>query len=83
VLTAGTTTLDNAMTPPRKNTTIDGLRYFFITAPITLKNMYMPIEDQKPIQRAYITFRLPNSQKVRVLEKALNKIIYMPVEAAT
>ena len=83
MFTTGTKIDERAMNPPRKKTTIDGLRYFLIIFPIMLKKIYMPKPDQEPIHKAYITSSWPKIQKVRVFEKALNNIIYIPVEAVT
>ena len=60
-----------------------GLSYFFIIAPIILKNIAMPILLQKPIQSANIKGKWSNNQNVNELRNALNIIMYIPVDAAT
>ena len=81
--TIGTTIADRAITDPKMNTIMLGRPYRLITIPITLKKTAIPMLDQNPIQKAYMIGRLSKSQKVNVLRKALNIIMYMPVEAAT
>ena len=77
------TTQDAAITDPSINTTMLGLSYFFIIAPIILKNIAMPILLQKPIQSANIRGKWSNNQNVNELRNALNIIMYIPVDAAT
>jgi hypothetical protein len=79
----GTIILDSAINPPRKNTIRDGLRYFFIIPPSIFKKIKVPNPDQIPIHKAYFTSSDPTSQKVRVLERAPNKIIYIQVADVT
>ena len=60
-----------------------GLLYFLIIEPTTVKNMQIPMLDQRPIQSAYLTSKLPKSQKVSEFQNELNKIMYIPVAAVT